>query len=136
MEEKIKFDKPSELVLLDTVKAINALDAVRMGVGAEDYEMMSLCCPYLPVLADAFNKLIELAAISLGFRGISDNGIKKYVKGSLLEKDFFEINFGEFAAMIYSCRFDTVMLHNIYECFVSHNADAVAAVAENFTFSL
>ena len=43
MEEKR--NEPNELILLDTVKAINALDAVRVGIGAEDFDMLSLCSP-------------------------------------------------------------------------------------------
>lgn len=136
MEGKIKRNEPNELILLNTVKAINALDAVRVGIGAEDFDMLSLCSPYMPPLVCAFNELIELAAVSLGFQEISVNGIKKFTKGSHLNDDYFEISHDEFTAMIYLCRNDTVMLHNIFECFVKHDKVAMAAVAEHFVYSL
>lgn len=136
MEEKMNRNEPSEVVLLDTVKAINALDAVRIGIGAEDFDMLSLCSTYMPPLVCAFNELIELAAVSLGFQEISVNGIKKFTKGSHLNDDYFEISRDEFTAMIYLCRNDTVMLHNIFECFVKHDEKAMAAVAEHFIYSL
>lgn len=129
-------NEPSEVVLLDTVKAINALDAVRIGIGAEDFDMLSLCSPYMPPLVYAFNELVELASVSLGFQEISVNGIKKFTKGSRLNDDYFEISRDEFTAMIYLCRNDTVMLHNIFECFVKHDEKAMAAVAEHFIYSL
>ena len=136
MEEKMKRNEPSEVVLLDTVKAINALDAVRIGIGAEDFDMLSLCSPYMPPLVSAFNELVELAAVSLGFQEVSVNGIKKFTKGSHLNDDYFEIFRDEFTRMIYLCRNDTVMLHNIFECFVKHDKKAMAAVAEHFVYSL
>ena len=136
MEEKMKRNEPSEVVLLDTVKAINALVAVRIGIGAEDFDMLSLCSPYMPPLVCAFNELIELAATSLGFQEMSVNGIKKFTKGSHLNDDYFEIFRDEFTRMIYLCRNDTVMLHNIFECFVKHDKKAMAAVAEHFVYSL
>ena len=134
MEEKR--NEPNELILLDTVKAINALDAVRVGIGAEDFDMLSLCSPYMPPLVSAFNELVELAAVSLGFQKVSVNGIKKFTKGSHLNDDYFEIFRDEFTRMIYLCRNDTVMLHNIFECFVKHDKKAMAAVAEHFVYSL
>ena len=136
MEEKMKRNEPSEVVLLDTVKAINALDAVRIGIGAEDFDMLSLCSPYMPPLVCAFNELVELAAVSLGFQEVSANGIKKLTKGSHLNDDYFEIFRDEFTRMIYLCRNDTIMLHNIFECFVKHDKKAMAAVAEHFVYSL
>ena len=136
MEEKMKRNEPSEAILLDTIKAINALDAVRVGIGAEDFDMLSLCSPYMPPLVCAFNELIELAATSLGFQEISVNGIKKFTKGSHLNDDYFEIFGDEFTRMIYLCRNDTVMLHHIFECFVKHDRDAMGAVAEYFVYSL
>ena len=101
MEGKMKRNEPNELILLDTVKAINALDAVRVGIGAEDFDMLSLCSPYMPPLVCAFNELIELAAVSLGFQEVSVNGIKKFTKGSHLNDDYFEIFRDEFTRMIY-----------------------------------
>ena len=136
MEEKMKRNEPSELILLDTVKAINALDAVRIGIGAEDFDMLSLCSPYMPPLVSAFNELVELAAVSLGFQEVSVNGIKKFTKGTHLNDDYFEIFRDEFTRMIYLCRNDTIMLHNIFECFVKHDKKAMAAVAEHFVYSL
>ena len=136
MEEKMKRNEPSEVVLLDTVKAINALDAVRIGIGAEDFDMLSLCSPYMPPLVSAFNELVELAAVSLGFQEVSANGIKKLTKGSHLNDDYFEIFRDEFTRMIYLCRNDTVMLHNIFECFVKHDKKAMATVAKDFIYSL
>ena len=136
MEEKMKRNEPNEVVLLDTVKAINALDAVRIGIGAEDFDMLSLCSPYMPPLVCAFNELVELAAVSLGFQEVSANGIKKLTKGSHLNDDYFEIFRDEFTRMIYLCRNDTIMLHNIFECFVKHDKKAMAAVAEHFVYSL
>lgn len=136
MEEKMKRNEPSEVVLLDTVKAINALDAVRIGIGAENFDMLSLCSPYMPPLVCAFNELIELAATSLGFQEMSVNGIKKFTKGSHLNDDYFEIFRDEFTRMIYLCRNDTVMLHHIFECFVKHDKKAMATVAKDFIYSL
>ena len=136
MEGKMKRNEPNELILLDTVKAINALDAVRVGIGAEDFDMLSLCSPYMPPLVCAFNELIELAALSLGFQEVSVNGIKKFTKGSHLNDDYFEIFRDEFTRMIYLCRHDTVMLHHLFECFVKHDRDAMGAVAEHFVYSL
>ena len=136
MEGKMKRNEPNELILLDTVKAINALDAVRVGIGAEDFDMLSLCSPYMPPLVCAFNELVELAAVSLGFQEVSVNGIKKFTKGSHLNDDYFEIFRDEFTRMIYLCRNDTIMLHNIFECFVKHDKKAMAAVAEHFVYSL
>ena len=134
MEEKR--NEPNELILLDTVKAINALDAVRVGIGAEDFDMLSLCSPYMPPLVSAFNELVELAAVSLGFQEVSVNGIKKLTKGTHLNDDYFEIFRDEFTRMIYLCRNDTIMLHNIFECFVKHDKKAMAAVAKDFIYSL
>ena len=136
MEGKMKRNEPNELILLDTVKAINALDAVRVGIGAEDFDMLSLCSPYMPPLVCAFNELIELAAVSLGFQEVSVNGIKKFTKGSHLNDDYFEIFRDEFTRMIYLCRHDTVMLHHLFECYVKHDRDAMGAVAEHFVYSL
>ena len=136
MEGKMKRNEPNELILLDTVKAINALDAVRVGIGAEDFDMLSLCSPYMPPLVCAFNELIELAAVSLGFQEVSVNGIKKFTKGSHLNDDYFEIFRDEFTRMIYLCRNDTVMLHHIFECFVKHDKKAMATVAEHFVYYL
>ena len=136
MEEKMNRNAPNEFVLLDTVKAINALDAVRVGIGAEDFDMLSLCSPYMPPLVCAFNELVELAAVSLGFQEVSVNGIKKLTKGTHLNDDYFEIFRDEFTRMIYLCRNDTVMLHNIFECFVKHDKKAMATVAEHFVYSL
>ena len=136
MEEKMNRNEPNEFVLLDTVKAINALDTVRVGIGAEDFDMLSLCSPYMPPLVSAFNELVELAAVSLGFQEVSVNGIKKFTKGSHLNDDYFEIFRDEFTRMIYLCRNDTVMLHHIFECFVKHDKKAMAAVAEHFVYSL
>lgn len=136
MEEKMNRNEPSEVVLLDTVKAINALDAVRIGIGAEDFDMLCLCNPYMPPLVCAFNEFIELAAISMGFQELYVNGIKKFTKGSHLNDDYFEIFRDEFTRMIYLCRNDTIMLHNIFECFVKHEKKAMAAVAEHFVYSL
>ena len=136
MEEKMNRNAPNEFVLLDTVKAINALDTVRVGIGAEDFDMLSLCSPYMPPLVSAFNELVELAAVSLGFQEVSANGIKKLTKGSHLNDDYFEIFRDEFTRMIYLCRNDTVMLHNIFECFVKHDKKAMATVAEHFVYSL
>ena len=136
MEEKKRGNEPSEVILLDTVKAINELDKVRVGIGAEDFDMLSLCSPYMPPLVCAFNELIELAATSLGYQEISVNGIKKFTKGCHLNDDYFEIQRDEFTRMIYLCRNDTVMLHNIFECLVKHDEKAMAAVAEHFVYSL
>ena len=136
MEEKMNRNEPNEFVLLDTVKAINALDTVRVGIGAEDFDMLSLCSPYMPPLVCAFNELIELAATSLGFQEMSVNGIKKFTKGSHLNDDYFEIFRDEFTRMIYLCRNDTVMLHHIFECFVKHDKKAMATVAKDFIYSL
>ena len=136
MEEKMNRNEPNEFVLLDTVKAINALDTVRVGIGAEDFDMLSLCSPYMPPLVSAFNELVELAAVSLGFQEVSVNGIKKFTKGSHLNDDYFEIFRDEFTMMIYLCRNDTIMLHNIFECFIKHDKKAMAAVAEHFVYSL
>ena len=136
MEEKMKRTEPNEIILLDTIKAINALDAVRVGIGAEDFDMLSLCSPYMPPLVCAFNELVELAAVSLGFQLISVNGIEKYIKGSHLNDDYFEIARDELTRMIYLCRGDTVILHNIFECFVKHDKKAMATVAEHFVYSL
>ena len=136
MEEKMNRNAPNEFVLLDTVKAINALDAVRVGIGAEDFDMLSLCSPYMPPLVCAFNELVELAAVSLGFQEVSVNGIKKLTKGTHLNDDYFEIFRDEFTRMIYLCRNDTIMLHNIFECFVKHDKKAMATVAKDFIYSL
>lgn len=136
MEEKMNRNEPSEAILLDTVKTINELDKVRVAIGAEDFDMLSLCSPYMPPLVCAFNELIELAATSLGFQEVSVNGIKKFTKGCHLNDDYFEISKEEFTAMIYLCRNDTVMLHNIFECFVKHDKKAMATVAEHFVYSL
>ena len=136
MEEKKRGNEPSEVILLDTVKAINELDKVRVGIGAEDFDMLSLCSPYMPPLVSAFNELVELAAVSLGFQKVSVNGIKKFTKGSHLNDDYFEIFRDEFTRMIYLCRNDTVMLHHIFECFVKHDKKAMATVAEHFVYSL
>ena len=136
MEEKMNRNEPSEAILLDTVKTINELDKVRVAIGAEDFDMLSLCSPYMPPLVCAFNELIELAATSLGFQTISVNGIKKFTKGCHLNDEYFEIHRDEFTRMIYLCRNDTVMLHNIFECFVKHDEKAMAAVAEHFVYSL
>ena len=136
MKEKMRGNEPSEAILLDTVKTINELDKVRVAIGAEDFDMLSLCSPYMPPLVCAFNELIELAATSLGFQEISVNGIKKFTKGCHLNDDYFEISKEEFTAMIYLCRNDTVMLHNIFECFVKHDKKAMATVAEHFVYSL
>ena len=136
MEEKMKRNEPNEVILLDAVKAINALDTVRDAIGAEDFDMLSLCSPYMPPLVCAFNELIELAATALGFQEISVNDIKKFTKGCHLNDDYFEISKEEFTAMIYLCRNDTLMLHNIFECFVKHDEKAMAAVAEHFVYSL
>ena len=136
MEEKMRGNEPSEAILLDTVKTINELDKVRVAIGAEDFDMLSLCSPYMPPLVSAFNELVELAAVSLGFQKVSVNGIKKFTKGSHLNDDYFEIFRDEFTRMIYLCRNDTVMLHNIFECFVKHDEKAMAAVAEHFVYSL
>lgn len=136
MEEKMNRNEPSEAILLDTVKTINELDKVRVAIGAEDFDMLSLCSPYMPPLVCAFNELIELAATSLGFQEVSVNGIKKFTKGSHLNDDYFEIFRDEFTRMIYLCRNDTVMLHNIFECFVKHDKKAMATVAEHFMYSL
>ena len=136
MEEKMRGNEPSEAILLDTVKTINELDKDRVAIGAEDYDMLSLCSPYMPPLVSAFNELVELAAVSLGFQKVSVNGIKKFTKGSHLNDDYIEIFRDEFTRMIYLCRNDTVMLHNIFECFVKHDKKAMAAVAEHFVYSL
>lgn len=136
MEEKMRRNEPSEAILLDTVKTINELDKVRVAIGAEDFDMLSLCSPYMPPLVCAFNELIELAATSLGFQEVSVNGIKKFTKGCHLNDDYFEIFRDEFTRMIYLCRNDTVMLHNIFECFVKHDKKAMATVAEHFVYSL
>lgn len=136
MEEKMNRNETSEAILLDTVKTINELDKVRVAIGAEDFDMLSLCSPYMPPLVCAFNELIELAATSLGFQEISVNGIKKFTKGCHLNDDYFEIQRDEFTRMIYLCRNDTVMLHNTFECFVKHDEKAMAAVAEHFVYSL
>ncbi len=136
MEEKKNRTEPSEAILLDTVKTINAIDTVRIAIGAEDFDMLSLCSPYMPPLVCAFNELIELAAVSLGFQEISVNGVKKFTKGCHLHDDYFEMSRDEFTAMIYLCRNDTVMLHNVFECFVKHDKKAMAAVAEHFVYSL
>ena len=136
MEEKMRGNEPSEAILLDTVKTINELDKVRVAIGAEDFDMLSLCSPYMPPLVSAFNELVELAAVSLGFQKVSVNGIKKFTKGSHLNDDYFEIFRDEFTRMIYLCRNDTVMLHHIFECFVKHDKKAMAAVAEHFVYSL
>ena len=136
MEEKMRGNEPSEAILLDTVKTINELDKVRVAIGAEDFDMLSLCSPYMPPLVSAFNELVELAAVSLGFQEVSVNGIKKFTKGSHLNDDYFEIFRDEFTRMIYLCRNDTVMLHHIFECFVKHDKKAMAAVAEHFVYSL
>ena len=137
MEEKMKRNnEPNEVILLDAVRAIIALDTVRDAIGAEDFDMLSLCSPYMPPLVCAFNELIELAATSLGFQEISVNGIKKFTKGCHLNDDYFEIQRDEFTRMIYLCRNDTVMLHNTFECFVKHDEKAMAAVAEHFVYSL
>ena len=123
MEEKMRGNEPSEAILLDTVKTINELDKVRVAIGAEDFDMLSLCSPYMPPLVSAFNELVELAAVSLGFQKVSVNGIKKFTKGSHLNDDYFEIFRDEFTRMIYLCRNDTVMLHHIFECFVKHDIE-------------
>ena len=128
MEEKMRGNEPSEAILLDTVKTINELDKVRVAIGAEDFDMLSLCSPYMPPLVSAFNELVELAAVSLGFQKVSVNGIKKFTKGSHLNDDYFEIFRDEFTRMIYLCRNDTVMLHHIFECFVKHDKKAMATV--------
>ena len=98
--------------------------------------MLSLCSPYMPPLVCAFNELVELAAVSLGFQEVSVNGIKKLTKGTHLNDDYFEIFRDEFTRMIYLCRNDTIMLHNIFECFVKHDKKAMASVAEHFVYSL
>ena len=136
MKEKMNRNEPSEAILLDTVKTINELDKVRVAIGAEDFDMLSLCSPYMPPLVCAFNELIELAATSLGFQEISVNGIKKFTKGCHLNDDYFEIQRDEFTRMIYLCRNDTVMLHNTFECFVKHDEKAMAAVAKDFVYYL
>ena len=136
MEEKLKWNEPSELVLLDTVKAINALDAVRIGIGAENFDMMSMCSLYMPPIKNSFKNLIDVAAVSLGFTEISEGGVKRFVKGSLLADDFFEIDRDEFTEMIYRCRYDTEMLHTIYNAFVNHTAEDISKVAASFVFSL
>lgn len=137
MEEKMKRNnEPNEVILLDAVRAIIALDTVRDAIGAEDFDMLSLCSPYMPPLVSAFNELVELAAVSLGFQEVSVNGIKKLTKGTHLNDDYFEIFRDEFTRMIYLCRNDTIMLHNIFECFVKHDKKAMASVAEHFVYSL
>ncbi len=136
MEEKIKRNEPSEIVFLNVAKAIDEIDKIRISIGAEDFDMLTLCGPYTVPLCAAFYSLIGLSGSALGFIEVPEGGTKKLVKGSPLDDDYFSMERDEFTMMIYRCRNDTVMLHNIFECFVKRDKDAMAAVAKYFVYYL
>lgn len=136
MEEKMKRTEPSELILLNVAKAIDEIDKIRISIDAEDFDMLTLCGPYTIPLCAAFYSLVGLAGSALGFIEIPEGATKKLVKGSPLDDDYFSMEQNEFTMMIYRCRNDTVMLHNIFECFVKRDKDAMAAVAKDFVYYL
>lgn len=132
----MKRTEPSELILLNVAKAIDEIDKIRISIDAEDFDMLTLCGPYTIPLCAAFYSLVGLAGSALGFIEIPEGATKKLVKGSPLDDDYFSMEQNEFTMMIYRCRNDTVMLHNIFECFVKRDKDAMAAVAKDFVYYL
>ena len=136
MEEKMKRTEPSEIILLNVAKAIDEIDKIRISIDAEDFDMLTLCGPYTIPLCAAFYSLVGLAGSALGFIEIPEGATKKLVKGSPLDDDYFSMERNEFTMMIYRCRNDTVMLHNIFECFVKRDKDAMATIAKDFVYYL
>lgn len=136
MEEQMRRNEPSEIILLNAAKAIDEIDKIRISLGAEDLDMLTLCGSYTMPLCAAFYSLIGLAGTALGFIEIPEGATKKLVKGSPLDDDYFSMERDEFTMMIYRCRNDTVMLHCIFECFVKRDKDAMAAVAKDFVYYL
>ena len=136
MEEKMKRNEPSEMILLNTAKAIDVLDKIRISIGAEDFDMLTLCGPYTIPLCAAFYSLVGLAGTALGFIEIPEGGTKKLVKGSPLDDDYFSMERDEFARMIYHCRNDTMKLHEIFLCFVERDKAAMRKIAKDFVYYL
>ena len=52
--------------------------------------------------------------------------------GSITNEDFIIIDKEDFVSMIYDCVNDHTMLHNIYEAFVNHDAEASDAVMKKY----
>ena len=42
MEEKKRGNEPSEIILLNAAKAIDEIDKIRISLGAEDFDMLTL----------------------------------------------------------------------------------------------
>ena len=40
-------NEPSEIILLNVAKAIDEIDKIRISLGAEDFDMLTLCGPYI-----------------------------------------------------------------------------------------
>ena len=98
MEEKMKrTESSSEIILLNAAKAIDDLDKIRISLGAEDFDMLTLCGPYTMPLCAAFYSLIGLAGTALGFIEIPEGATKKLVKGSPLDDDYFSMERDEFS---------------------------------------
>ena len=136
MEGSIKWKDPNFTVFIETVNALNALDAAKMNTDTEGFEMLSLCSPYTRHIANAFESIIELASVSLGFTRRNNPDGVKYVKGCPLNNDYCEMSKTDFIDMIYRSRYDTVMLHAIYNAFVNRMSNDIALIARHFKFSL
>ena len=136
MEEKKRGNEPSEIILLNAAKAIDEIDKIRISLGAEDFDMLTLCGPYTMPLCAAFYSLIGLAGTALGFIEIPEGATKKLVKGSPLDDDYFSMERDEFARMIYHCRNDTMKLHEIFLCFVERDKAAMRKIAKDFVYYL
>lgn len=126
-----KWRSPNELVFLDTVSTIKALDAVRIGLCFEEHELLAVCSPYMAPLKESLDNLIDLAAISLGFSKFSRNGVVRYQKSDVITDDYVGIDKDEFVTMIYDSRNDHMMLRSIYNAIVNHDPDDTAVVFEN-----
>ena len=113
MEGSIKWKDPNFTVFKETVNALNALDAARMNIDTEGFEMLSLCSPYTRHIANAFESIIELAAVSLGFTRRNNPDGVKYVKGCPLNNDYCEMSKTDFIDMIYRSRYDQRRCNNI-----------------------
>ena len=136
MEEKMKKNESSEIILLNAAKAIDDLDKIRINLGADDFDMITLCGPYTLPLCAAFYSLVGLAGTALGFIEIPEGGTKKLVKGSPLDDDYFSMERDEFTRMIYRCRNDTMKLHDVFLCFVKRDKAAMSKIAKDFVYYL
>ena len=132
MKEKTIWKKPNEIAFYDTVATIKASDAVRMNLKLEDFEYLLFHSPYISPLMSASDSLFELAAASLGLYPVVKGGRKMYQSGSITNEDFIIIDKEDFVSMIYDCVNDHTMLHNIYEAFVNHDAEASDAVMKKY----